>query len=355
MNSFAFWYEKTKNSTEIMSATVHFNLFCECGWKSPVLDIGLLIDNVEVAQKLKIFLPFEVDDTRKKQHIDDLGSRLQDVRILDALFNDSYIIQKQQLDKYFIAKASFNQNDRFIVYCLDVENDIRLEPFSANDIETGTTIIIDTTHIISATKECKIKKCYLRLRIKNHNLGFLIHKYRIPHTALQNILKTTYMIDFRYNNTRSLSKSLIEEMRDEKSSIAKVNQLHFLLITKAYVNVSETAFSHIRMIEHGVWAGYVADETEDRDTKELVAYHYIDYNKEGTSEKNGMYPSELFTKFQIEKSVIIWYVALTILLGALGSGIVAVIQELLFSSPVHVLAEILTSLQSIQAILERLP
>ena len=356
MNSFAFWYEKEARSTNPMNAIVHFNLFCECGWKGPVLDIGLLIEDITVAQRLKIFLPFNVAGNTIGDHIEDLGIRLQNGNILDALFNNNYRIINQN-EKYFRAENLYDKTDKFTVYCPDIEKDIELEPFSAGDmVEVGTTIIINTANIVLATKDYDVKKCYLRLRIKNHDLGFLIHRYSLPNTALQNILKTTYMVDFRYNNTRSLSKSLIEEMRNSKCAIPQVKELHFLLITKAYVNVSETAFSRVRMIEHNVWAQYVADnEKEERDTTELVAYHYIDYNEEGKAEKNGMYPSELFTKFQVEKSVAVWYIVLTVLLGALGSGVAAVIQRLFFNSSSHVLADILTAIQSIQSILERLP
>ena len=331
MNSFAFWYEKNAELKNPMRAIVHFNLFCECDWNTePFLDIGLLIDDITLAQRLKIFLPFIIESDKKENYIQDLGVRLMKENVLNALFNNNYHLDIHD-EKYFRAENLYESDDKFTIYCPDIKNDIEVEPFSAADMNDGGTIlIIKTDNIKSATKDFDNNKCYLRLRIKNHDFKFLIYKYHLPHKGLQNILKTTYMVDFRYNNTRSLSKTIIEEMRNEQHAIPQIKELHFLLITKAYVNVSETAFSRKRMIEYNVWEDYVADKDgEDRKTTELVAYHYIDNNEKGLAEKNGMFPSELFTKFQVEKSVAKYYVLLTILFGALGSGIVALFQWLI--------------------------
>lgn len=316
MNSFALWYEKAPEVQGELAATVHFNLFNGCEWKDePFLDVGLLLENISVAENLYFFIPIDISSTEKESVLEDLGDKLRTDEVLDAVFNDSYIIQTTAGKKYFCAENCYDPNDNFMVYCLDIKKDLQLESFESSNAGKGTIISIITSKIGSSLPD-KESKCYLRFRIKNDPLSFLIHKYSSPNWGLQSVFQATYMVDFRFNNTRSIPKSLIEQMHAGNNCIVPVKALHFLLITKAHVSVDGTTFFRVRTIEDGVWQNYVRNSgnTGSHDIKDLVAYHYVDDNKDGAAEKNGMYPSELFVKFHIEKSVVLWYILLTIIM-----------------------------------------
>lgn len=325
MNSFAFWYEKQDNSQEELQAEVHFNLFCEYDKKGkPILDVGFLIENISLAKKLFFFIPAEEGEGEDHSVIEDLGTKLEEGKVLNAVFNELYSIQKYPDQKYYSVENRYNSDDRFIVYCLDIKNDLNKQSFSQENGDTsvvkGTIISIKTDKLIVASEQCK-HRCYIRFRIRNNSLEFLVREYHLPFSALQSVFQTTHMVDFRYNNTRSLPSTLVEQMRNNNCGIVKVSSLHFLLITKAHVVVSGGSFLRARAIEPDVWKPYLSNAIKEKDTRDMVAYHYLDRNVTGAEEKNGMFPSDFFVKYQVEKSVALLYIVLTILMGALGSGV----------------------------------
>lgn len=106
------------------------------------------------------------------------------------------------------------------------------------------------------------------------------------------------MIDFRFHNVRSLHKTLIERFSQADTKVVAVSSLHFLLITKAYIDVdiNNIGFKGIRKIEKGVWEDYV----NQNDTEDLLAYHIAQRPKEekgADGKKNYLDSSELFAKF----------------------------------------------------------
>lgn len=346
MESFAFWYhtsnetaqalspgkgglrrflhytnvEDSHASTEAISAVLNFNLWVQCGWKSdPLLDIGFKIKNLYIADELYFFLPLPISEEEKTSCIEDLGCKFMQTELVDAVFNESYATTIAANSKTIDVKNSNDPTDKFKIYQLDINHDIELERFA-----DGTILKIKTDNIIkSKTNDPSNSTYYLRFRIKKKELSFLIHKYDSPARALQSIFNTTYMIDFRYHNVRSLDKTLIEKFSERGNSVINVTSLHFLLMTKAYVDVTNSDFKSVRKIEQDVWKKYV----DGQDTNDLVAYHYTHKAKskphsEGQiSERGSAYisSSEFFAKFRIEKSVIRLYIVVTIIIGILGS------------------------------------
>ncbi len=316
MDSFAFWYhEKDQNSNPDVSATMNFNLWCECGWSgTPMLDIGFRIKNLEHAETLYFFLPLPIAENEKINCIEDIGCKFKETELVDAVFNESFATTIASNTKIIDVKRTDNL-DTFKIYQLDIEHDIELEPFA-----DGTVISITTQTIIPVQSDGKDDvDYYFRFRIKNKSLPFLIHKYASSSKIVQSMFNTTYMIDFRYHNIRSLDKTLIERFSKNGNHIVAVNSLHFLLMTKAYVDVGSGDFKSVRKIEKTVWKNYVNEDTED-----LVAYHYVHKPKK---EEEFISSSELFAKFRVENSLAVQYIFFTILLGAFGSLVGSVIFE----------------------------
>ena len=247
--------------------------------------------------------------------------------LVDAVFNESYATTIAANSKTIDVKNISNPNDKFKIYQLDISHDIELEQFA-----DGTILKIKTDNIIKAkTTAPNDSIYYLRFRIKNQELPFLIHNYSSPAKALQSMFNTTYMIDFRYHNVRSLDKTLIEKFSESGNSPINVTSLHFLLMTKAYVDVTNSDFKSVRKIEQDVWKNYV----DGQDTNDLVAYHYAHkaqrtLNREGPIPENKsdyISSSEFFAKFRVEKSVIKLYVIITISIGIIGSIVGSVFFE----------------------------
>lgn len=330
MESFAFWYKQCENRSgetagapdgaQEVTATMNFNLWCQCGWKTePYLDIGFKIQNLKNAETLFFFLPFVIREEEKTKCIEDLGCKFSHTELVDAVFNESYattIAANKKTIKVETANEprSGDKRERFYIYQLDIEHDMHLESFA-----DGTIISINTANITNSVSG-ENAVYYLRFRICHHDLGFLIHKYDAPSRALQSLFNTTYMIDFRFHNVRSLHKTLIERFNQENTKVVAVTSLHFLLMTKAYIDVdiNNIGFKGIRKIEKDVWGDYV----NQNGTEDLLAYHIAQKPKEGiTGKENYLNSSELFAKFRVERSVLWWYLLFTIGLGALGSVI----------------------------------
>lgn len=329
MDSFAFWYKvKTPENGEeckTVEATMNFNLWCQCGWTNdeglPYLDIGFKLKNLKCAEKLFFFLPFNTSQQNKTDWIEDLGCKFTQTELVDSVFNESYATTIAANKKTIRVERALNAgSERFYIYQLDVEHDLELEHFAG-----GTIVVIETENIYnSASNDCGDEEpvYYLRFRVKNCDLDFLIHQYTSPNHALQSLFNTTYMIDFRYHNVRSLHKTLIERFNKKDTKVVAVTSLHFLLMTKAYIDVSisHSGFKGTRKIEKGVWDEYV----NGNDTEDLLAYHIAQKPK---NEGEYLASSELFAKFRVEKSVLKLYICFTIALSVLGSLIWAILES----------------------------
>ena len=347
MESFAFWYKLNipNNSTaapvaskseDTVVATMNFNLWTQCGWNTnPFFDIGFKIENLKYAEELYFFLPFRIENKDKTKYIEDLGCKFSQTELVDAVFNESFATTIAANKKTIAVKSadtslSSEKVEEFYIYQLDIEHDIELESFA-----DGTIIKIATDNILNSVScgEAKDPKFYLRFRIKEHPLDFLIHQYVAPHRVFQSLFNTTYMIDFRFHNVRSLHKTLLERFNKSNTKVVSIKALHFLLMTKAYIDVTinHAGFKGIRKIEKGVWSNYVSNN----DTEDLLAYHIAEKapKKSGTDTPNDVpeyiKSSDLFAKFRAEKSVMAIYIPVTIALGALGSILSSVLLRLL--------------------------
>lgn len=332
VNSFAFWYEKNtanqegdkegENTSRTLSTVMNFNLWDGCQWEEGeerFLDIGFKVDNLDLAKTLYFFVPINIDIDKKEQVLIDLGEKFNKTELVDAIFNKSYTTTIVANSK--IIQVQDGNEEKFNIYQLDIEHDVELEPFA-----DGTIIKIPTQNIVNSHRTLMstgvgidTESYYLRFRIKNVALDFLIQEYKPLVKGLQSAFSATHMIDFRYHNIRSLHKSLIERFSEGENEIVKVTAVHFLFMTKAYVDVQGGPFKSIRQLEKNVWEDYV----DKKNVKDLVAYHYVDKVKSDSY----LTSSELFMKCKVERSVIPRYIGLTIAFGVLGSVIGSLVFE----------------------------
>ncbi len=353
MESFAFWYklksEKGSSAPDPdalkpenkVVATMNFNLWTQCGWNiNPFFDIGFKIEKLNYAEELYFFLPFNIENKCKTKYLEDLGCKFSRTELVDAVFNKSFATtiaaNKKTIAVTSATSTSDVKSDSFYIYQLDVEHDIELESFA-----DGTIVKIATDNILnSVSKEDDEPIFYLRFRVKEHPLDFLIHQYVAPHRVFQSLFNTTYMIDFRFHNVRSLHKTLLERFNKSNTKVVSIKALHFLLMTKAYIDVTITNndFKGIRKIEKGVWSSYVSNnDTGELDTEDLLAYHIAQKAKlekdDSTSKEEIEYitSSELFAKFRAERSILPGYIIFTIILGAVGSFISSIFIQPVFA------------------------
>ena len=328
MESFAFWYSKNPDKgPQELEATLNFNLWYECGWKSvntdPVLDIGFKVSYLSHATKLYFFVPFCIAQEEKNSTISDLGCKFNKTELVDALFNESYKTTISANSKVIVVQnlssAKKPSKDWFYIYQLDIDHDIELEQFA-----NGTIIKIGTENLLSSPnidKENGPDTYYLRFRIHHKDLTCMTHQYTPPHSPLFGPFDSTYMIDFRYHNVRSLDKTLIEEFYRPGNSIVRVKSLHFLLMTKAYIDVQSQHIANVRKLETDVWCDYI-DRTNPCELEDILAYHHALKPKSSSSdpeEISFLSSAEVFLKIKKSRSKLLPYIACTVFLAWISS------------------------------------
>ncbi len=278
-------------------------------------------------------MPFQVPSPHSN-YIEDLGVKFTETELVDAVFNENFSVEVSASSKTINVKP-IDPNDNegeFKIYALDIAHDVEINSFTSSAGYKGTILQIPVEHIVAKPSvENPDDTCdtyYFRFRIKELSLDFLIHRYTPPYTALQSIFNTTYMIDFRYHNVRSLDKSLVERFYESGHHIVNVTAVHFLLITKAYVNVFGEHFKSTRKIERQVWKEYV----NGNNMEDLVAYHHVDRPKpKPASPEEPTYVSsgEMFARLQVEKSVLLPYIVSALIIGAFASVIATALLHFL--------------------------
>lgn len=313
--SFAFWYEKNETANDNVTAVMHFNLWTQCGWKGKkrseeYLDIGFILSHIDCASKLYFYIPFAV----KSEEFIDLGKKLNNNELLDAVFNENYSYSTIPDTDHCLVKAA----DGSVVFDLCyLEKGVNVS--IANEFE-GTLLSFDVKNILDYKDADKSRDFYFRFRIKSHDFPNLIRKYKPKDSFLQSTIATTYIIDFRFNNKRNLGRQILNAAQSQKNDFIEFTKFHFFLMTKANIDVDGS--SHPRELEKDIWKSYV----DDHDTTDIVAYHNSKKNE--SEEKKTFLSWEYFTKVKVNQStwlILIVYLGIllimTLLLNILSSAI----------------------------------
>lgn len=259
MGSFAFYSNKEQSPLTI---DTHFNLWNQCGWENndTFLDIGIMLYDLKPGHELCISFPFRFWDS----DLINLDNALQDVETLNAIFNESYSLRTNETKWIDVIEGT---DIAFRIYLLDLKNK---HHFSVESKEGNTLATLKIP--IKAEMENKV---YIRFRIRISHDKSIIRSYDRPYKRFRGVFQQSYIIDFRYNDKRSLSKNMLEEIESGHLWV-KTNSVHFLLISKAAVNVECGDTVKKRMLEGNVWSKYLENginKIKNSGTNDLVAYH----------------------------------------------------------------------------------
>ena len=197
--------------------------------------------------------------------------------------------------------------------------------------DPGATVEIDADKIVEHINNIKAKKfqdtdnLYFRFRVEIPEpvqKDTIVRKYSPPNSFLQSTWATTYIVDFRFDDLRSLPEEISSKTITQKTEFVPVTKLHFLLMTKAHVDVETGARDlTLRELEENTWDEYIDKRFE---TKDVVAYHCAVKQKEGKP----IYQWEFFAKIKVNNStakvvfLYLWVLAgLTILFNCLSNGV----------------------------------
>lgn len=284
MSSLAIWARskgEDYGNESLLIEKLHFNYwYLDCGKDDvPCLDIGILLSSFESLSELMIWLPFQVvsDD------VIDLAGSLKDASLLGAVFNDEYRVDSMEgkaCYAHLINRTGSPDCAGFVLYELDVRSNIAFQPFSGTG-QTGTilSVTVETLHdLIKASDSGCGKRAYFRFRIRTHGLqeAFVFGRnYKWLDALLHDTLTATKLMDFRINQSRSLPKTLCEEV-DSAGGFLPIAALHFLLLTKDTTVVSSDEHSTMRRLERDVWDCYLPDSRASKPalSDDVIAYHW---------------------------------------------------------------------------------
>ena len=122
------------------------------------------------------------------------------------------------------------------------------------------------------------------------------------------------MVDFRYNNVRSLDRTLIEQFYRKGNKRIQVRSVHFLLMTKAYIDVESRTISSVRKLETNVWSDYISNG-EKWDMEDIIAYHHSIKPK---SSKDFLTSAEIFLKIKKAKTKLGYYVIAAVIISIMS-------------------------------------
>jgi len=312
MGSFALWYEKKSaigpQENKEFDAVLNFNLWLQFSKEktTPILDLGLMLNNIQVANKIQLYIPFNLD----KKELQDLGEVLQDPKTLNAVFNEHYECKANGYGKTFCV-TNVKGETAFKVYKLNVDHDLVLESF-----DEGVVLSLSTENLPKDTK------CYIRFRITSEKLQSLIRQYTPKNYLLESNFVNTYIIDFRVNYRRNLAPTLLERINSNGGFI-KITKLHFLLMTKADVGVEGRKFDIIRELEAGIWEKYLGITSET--ITDVVAYHVKSVPAESEW--------EFFSRMRVGKCnkgtiflYILVYTIISVVSSLIASGLIRLIK-----------------------------
>ena len=321
MGSMAFWANlKAELSENPPTAIMNFNLWTQCGKsrESSFLDIGFVVSNIFSADKLHFYVPFG-----EKADVQDLSVLINNTNAIGAIFNEKYSIIDLSETKYlWPVRDETKEKNAFVIYKWPSTESESAVHVRENDTCPGLCIDIDPRKIESEVdrldnaKVAKTDDFYFRFRINlptPTESDALVREYTPANTFLQSTIATTYIVDFRLNDNRSLPESISNAIFQRTSSFVAIKKLHFLLMTKAFVDV-ETGTDEltIRELELNTWNDYIENKFG---TKDIVAYHCAIKAKEG---EEPIKQWEFFAKLKVNNSTVKVALCYIVVLGLIS-------------------------------------
>lgn len=312
----AFWYDKAPNKADVkLKAVMNFNLWTQCSTNGEsFLDIGFNVSGISAAKKLHYYIPFAKEDVK------DLSLQINNSKSIGAIFNEKYsVIDIPTSTRFWPVQNGSDQSIAFVIYSWAKGNTDDIVQIKAVSNTNGFCLDIDVEKVLQKIKDTpnapftETDKFYFRFRVpvpNPQNADTIVRKYTPHNSFLQSTLATTYIVDFRFDDLRSLPEIISNKIIVSDSDFVPVSKLHFLLMTKAHVDVETgTRYTSLRELEEGVWENYIENKFS---TKDVVAYHCAEKVPEG---HDPIKQWEFFAKLKVNNST--WRVVVTYLF-ALG-------------------------------------
>lgn len=273
MRSFALWYSTVDKEKLNKGITVHVNLWDKKEKNNYCFDFGLLVEDLKGIEKIFLYVPFTLDISQIK----DLGGTISNNNLVNAIFNENFTTTQGEPKRLIVNGNS--SKPKFIIYSLDIENQINLSSCKRNTYSPGTILEIRTEDI--QIQPTNISRYYFRIRIEvgKHDVKFINDEIK-GLSVFSDQFTNTEVIDFRLNDVRSCSEELREQFNKGQQFL--ILAVHYLILRNANdVIVHYGKEMNSRMLENDLWRTYI-----DGDNHNIIAYHI---KSKATQQADGKY------------------------------------------------------------------
>lgn len=317
MGSMAFWYEKNMNATGVeLGAVMNFNLWTQCDTSSDsFLDIGFMLSGISAAKKLYYYIPFE------GVAVEDLSLKINNSKAIGAIFNEKYsVVDFSGSNRFWPIQNDADRKVAFVIYSWKDDTDDAIKVVDSG-YKNGVCLEINVDKIVQQIDNVpnaqftKEDVFYFRFRVRipdPKQTNTIVRRYTPPNSFLQSTLATTYIVDFRFDDLRSLPDAISSKIITPNTNFVPISKLHFLLMTKAHVDVETGARDiSLRELEDETWDDYIDKKFG---TKDVVAYHCA---VKRNAEQPPIKQWEFFAKIKVNNStwrvVVVYLIALAII------------------------------------------
>lgn len=313
-------------NADYVAPELHINIWERKAWPGPFaelkafLDIGMMFDIEESMTSVELVFPWEV----KQANLIDLYGRVANPDGIAAVFNEGWVIGHAAGDSIVTAPGSTDKNFA-IVNAFDRQGG----PASLNAVKHGShhAISVNVQALraraknAAAISSASIKRFYVRFRILDVKRDF----YCVGETEkLRGFVPSwqrTDVIDFRVNVRRGVPQGIDSTVGGWFLQFYKV-QLFLMRTRDQDIIFQDKLFISCRSLEdEEFWAQYAAEPTvSGRDINALVKRSLGYQWKDSGTKPASVTEFGILARFKIVEFGWLWFVAVALMLGALGNG-----------------------------------
>lgn len=278
MKSFALWCDaRNANDSARIRVLMNFNLWVESEKKKSktFLDVGVMLlpsaaDSMEqesvgdVVKSISFYCPFLLEE----KDFEDLFSKM-DEKTVGAIFNDRCECTKPDSRPVNLITLHNGDPCRRFLLC-KCEPGTKTVQLIKSDSGKGTIIKILIDSNVGASP------VYYRFRLSGDFISSLVAVSHSKDKLLTSAFAQEEVIDFRFNDYRTLDDDRVSENIDEKAQGCVPIEgmaVHFLLMSLATVDVDSgcPGGKGRRLLEKDIWNNYAPCEDELDD---VAAWHW---------------------------------------------------------------------------------
>ncbi|EHK0752006.1 hypothetical protein RG677_003670 [Vibrio parahaemolyticus] len=349
-SSLALLIKRNKPSSEGSKVELHFNLwdvstknYGFAKGRNTFLDVGLYIEDTKNLTDLLIYFPFDIPSDG---FIDLHSCFRKDSELVRTIFNENLSFDSVTQSLSFV-RFDEGREKKFFIHELPFNNDSLIEikhgDYQYNGSKIKSTIVNFKKDFFKALARYQLEQreqgrdsphSYFRFRVPLKKINIFVDEYKQGSAIITGTLHKNEIIDFRFNEVRSLPAQVYQEKDARELEFASCRVDYFLVKdAMCEYQTSHGSFKKSRTLEKSFWKEYLLYENNSSPLKNvleneepMVIYHW---NK--TKDKDGSFVGfSAFSKFiepRVKKRNVFFYVALIVSLAIVANIVTSYMQS----------------------------